>query len=133
MNLQRSGVAAYATLDRDTENTMPEAVLFAQVAQRSRVDVDTVAAVMYGMADAVHDNWQRGRRTRIPGLGTIEPIWRGSRTVAINLPNRHRRRVRVGPQRSARLRPASRLRCYDLDSIGTPVEAQPGRPFFVVG
>jgi len=133
VNLQRSGVAAYATLDRDTENTMPEAVLFAQVAQRSRVDVDTVAAVMYGMADAVHDNWQRGRRTRIPGLGTIEPIWRGSRTVVHNLPGRPRRRTRIGPRRSVRLRPSSRLRCYDLDSIGTPVEAQSGRPAIVFG
>jgi len=108
---------------------MPDAVLFAQIAQRSRVDVDTVAAVMYGMAEVVHDNWKRGRRTRIPNVGVVEPVWREPRTVVHNLPGRPRRRTRIGPRRSARLRPSSRLRCYELDT-GTPVEAQSGRAAF---
>jgi hypothetical protein len=109
---------------------MPEAALFAQVARHVRMDPATVAAVLRSAGEVVFENWKRGRRTHFPGVGIIEPIWRDPRVVAHNLPGRPRRRTRIGPRRSAKLRPASRFRTYEFP-VGTPVPTQSERPALV--
>ena len=132
LNLQRIRGAAYAAPDRDTENNMPESVLTLEVARYVRMAPADVAAVLRGASDIVADRWRRGRRTHFPGLGTFEPVWRDSRIVSSNLPDRPKIHIRIPPRRSVKLKPTARLKEFDF-AVGTAVETRPRRSPIVFG